>query len=52
MWSEIGVPTGLGDVGAGGDGVQKDSVGMFTFDKRGLLVELRNLQRIKGEVGG
>ena len=32
------------------NGVSKDSVGMFSYDGDGLLVEMRNLQRIKGSV--
>ena len=33
------------------EGVSKDSVGMFNYDGEGLLVEMRNLQRVKGNVG-
>lgn len=40
VWSEISA-----------NGVSKDSVGMFTFGEEGLLVEMRNLQRVKGKVG-
>ena len=40
VWSEIST-----------NGVSKDSVGMFNYDGEGLLVEMRNLQRVKGNVG-
>jgi hypothetical protein len=32
------------------NGVSKDSVGMFSYDGEGLLVEMRNLQRVRGNV--